>query len=97
MEDAACFLLNMSSMSVSLEDYTTRDKGLPMRDVVAGLQQTLQRNHLKILEAARRDWEQKHMGIDPSDSCASIHIAKMTRRTKKPARKSPGKNRWSPA
>ena len=84
-------------MSVSLENYATSDHRLPMRDVVAALQQTLQRNHLKILEAARRDWEQKHTGADASDSCVSIRIGAASRRARKTSRKTTRGNRWSPA
>ncbi len=62
-------------MTVSLESCAAPDKRIPMRDIIASLQQTLHRNHLKILEAARSDWESKYGQTDASDACASIHIA----------------------
>ena len=70
-------------MNVSLEEFFAADKHVPMRDLVAGLQQTLERNHQKILAAALSDWEQKYAGRDPSDACASVHIAPTPKRTRK--------------
>ena len=70
-------------MHVSLEEFSYVDKHVPMRDVVAGLQQTLARNHQKILAAALSDWERKYAGRDPSDSCASVHIAPAPKRSRK--------------
>ena len=70
-------------MNVSLEDFSAADKHVPMRDLVAGLQQTLARNHQKILAAALSDWQRKYAGRDPSDACASVHIAPATKRTRK--------------
>ena len=45
-----------------------------MRDIVAALQETMQRNHLKILEAARADWQERYGRGDASDACATIRI-----------------------
>ena len=70
-------------MHVLLEDFRAADKHLPMRDLVAQLQQTLERNHQKILAAALSDWQQKYAGGDPSDACASVHIAVATKRARK--------------
>ena len=70
-------------MHLSLEDFPAADKQVPMRDLVAALQQTLERNHQKILAAALSDWEQKYSGRDPSDACASVHIAAPVKRTRK--------------
>jgi hypothetical protein len=61
-------------MSVPLEEFAATDKRIPMRELIAGLQQTLHRNHQKILEAARNDWERTYGACDPTDSCASIRI-----------------------
>jgi inorganic triphosphatase YgiF len=72
-------------MNVPLEELSAADKHVPMRDLVARLQQTLERNHQKILAAALSDWEQKYAGRDPSDACASVHIAPAPKRTRKPA------------
>ena len=62
-------------MNVSLEEFAAADKNVPIRQLVANLQQTLARNHQKILAAALSDWERKYAGRDPSDACASVHIA----------------------
>ncbi len=70
-------------MSVPIEEFHTADKRTPMRDIVAGLQATLERNHLKILEAARSEWERKHTEDDPSDSCATIKVAQPSTRMPK--------------
>ena len=62
-------------MNVPLEDYAAIDKNVPMRELVTNLQQTLARNHQKILAAALSDWQRKYEGRDPSDACASVRIA----------------------
>ncbi len=61
-------------MNVPLEEFPPADKRIPMRELIEGLQRTLARNHEKILDAARRDWERHHSAGDPSDACASIRI-----------------------
>lgn len=71
-------------MTVSLEEFAAADKYVPMRELVAALQQTLERNHQKILAAALNDWERKYAGCDPSDACASVHISAPVKRTRKP-------------
>ena len=70
-------------MNVPLEEYAAADKNVPMRELVANLQQTLARNHQKILAAALSDWEQKYSGRDPSDACVSVRIAAPAPRTRK--------------
>lgn len=70
-------------MHVPLEEYAAADKNVPMRELVANLQQTLERNHQKILAAALSDWQRKYAGRDPSDACASVHIAAPAPRTRK--------------
>ncbi|HSH38708.1 MAG TPA: hypothetical protein VK993_07975 [Chthoniobacterales bacterium] len=70
-------------MNVSLEEYAAADKNVPMRELVANLQQTLERNHQKILAAALSDWQRKYGGRDPSDACASVRIAPPAPRTRK--------------
>jgi hypothetical protein len=70
-------------MNVSLEEVTAFDKHVPMRELVAALQQTLERNHQKILAAALSDWERKYAGKDPADACTSVHIAAPAKRTRK--------------
>ena len=70
-------------MNVSLEEFAAADKHIPMRELVAALQQTLERNHQKILAAALSDWQAKHAGHDPSDACASVHIAAPPKRARK--------------
>ena len=72
-------------MNVALEELPAADKNVPMRELVSALQQTLARNHQRILAAALSDWERKHAGRDPSDSCASVHIAPAPKRTRKAA------------
>lgn len=70
-------------MNVPLEEYAAADKNVPMRELVANLQQTLARNHQKILAAALSDWQRKYAGRDPSDACASVHIAAPAPRARK--------------
>ena len=67
-------MLKKDGMNVLLEEVTAFDKHVPMRDLVARLQQTLERNHQKILAAALSDWQGRYAGKDPSDACASVHI-----------------------
>ena len=73
----------MQRMNVSLEEFAAADKHVPMRELVAALRQTLERNHQKILAAALSDWERKYAGRDPSDACASVHIAAPVSRARK--------------
>ncbi len=54
-----------------------------MRDIVAALQETMQRNHLKILEAARSDWQSRRGSQDASDACATIRIESAAPRKKR--------------
>ena len=72
-------------MNVPLEECAAPDKNVPMRELVASLQQTLERNHQKILAAALSDWESKYAGRDPSDACASVNIAARAPRSRKKA------------
>lgn len=62
-------------MTPAIDDFVAPDKRIPMRELIAGLQETLQRNHLKILEAARSDWASKYSAGDPSDACVTIRVA----------------------
>jgi len=77
-------------MTVSLETFASIGNRLPTRDIVAALRETLYRNHTKILDAARSDWEVRHGCEDPSDACATIRIATsapVKKRVIAPARK----------
>ena len=71
-------------MNALLEDFATVDKRIPMRDLIAGLQQTLQRNHKKILEAARQDWNQTYGAVDPANGCVSIQITPAKKTARRP-------------
>jgi hypothetical protein len=62
-------------MTAAIEDFSATDKRIPMRDLVAALQETLRRNHQNILEAARSDWESSYGACDASDSCVTIRVA----------------------
>ena len=70
-------------MKVSLEEYAAADKNVSMRELVTNLQQTLARNHQKILAAALSDWQSRYAGRDPSDACASVRIAAPAPATRK--------------
>ena len=72
-------------MNVSLEEMPAANKNVPMRELVATLQQTMARNHQKILAAALNDWQRKYAGRDPSDACASVHVAAAPKRARKAA------------
>jgi hypothetical protein len=80
-------------MSALIDEFVAADKRIPMRELIAGLQETLQRNHLKILAAARSDWERKRAGQDPSDACVTVRIAPQ-RKTKKRAPKAAVIDHW---
>ncbi len=71
-------------MNVSLEEFAAADKHVPMRELIAALQQTLERNHQKILAAALSDWQRKHGAGDPSDACVSVHIVPPPKRARSP-------------
>ena len=81
-------------MTRLIEDCLATNKRIPMRDLVAALQETLRRNHLKILEAARSDWQSGYGASDPSDSCATVRIVPNSSPVKR--RSSPRKRqmRW---
>ena len=80
-------------MTPEIDDFVAADKRIPMRELIAGLQETLQRNHLKILEAARCDWASKYAAGDPSDACVTIRVAR-ARGVKKRATKRSGPQHW---
>lgn len=80
---AGLFPAHNRSMVVALEDYKTGDKRMPMKELIAGLQETLRRNHEKILEAARHDWQRTYGSCDPADACASIRITAAPKRKRR--------------
>lgn len=81
-------------MNVALEDCVVARKDVPMRELIAHLQQTLARNHQKILDAARSDWERRSsIGQDPSDACVSLRIGPPVQRLRKAPAQDPGTSR----
>jgi len=45
------------------------------RQLIDGLRRALEKNYSRISEAARREWERKFRGADPSDACVSVRIS----------------------
>ncbi|MFN2477240.1 MAG: hypothetical protein ABR526_12975 [Chthoniobacterales bacterium] len=70
-------------MIAAIQDFSATDKRIPMRELIAALQETLCRNHEKILEAARSDWQNSYGACDASDACVTVRIAKAGSRTKR--------------
>lgn len=82
-------------MTAAIEDYfPTTDKRIPMGVLIAGLQDTLRRNHEKILEAARSDWQNSYGACDPSDACVTIRIAAAGSQEKRRSAKRKRTMRW---
>ena len=44
-------------------------------DLIASLQELLDRKHQEFVSAARRHWEKNFAGKDPSDACVSVRIS----------------------
>lgn len=61
--------MNIPLTSVDVTDARTTD-----RQLIDGLQQTLHANHARLLEAAKKEWESKFSGNDPSDACVAVRI-----------------------
>lgn len=81
-------------MTVSIEEIPAMNTRIPMRDLIAALQETLRRNHEKILEAARSDWQNSYGACDASDACVTIRIAKTAPRAKRSPAKRKRQMRW---
>ena len=43
-------------------------------EIVEGLDQALDKNFQRVRENARREWESRFAGPDPSDACVSVRI-----------------------
>ena len=50
-----------------------RDEMLKL-EIVEGLQRALDKNFERVREDARREWEARFGGTDPSDACVSVRI-----------------------
>ena len=50
-----------------------------------GLRQTVDRNFLRLIAAAKAEWERNHAVNDPSDACVSVRI------TEAPTKPAPSK------
>jgi hypothetical protein len=44
------------------------------RRFISGLRQALDLNHNRMLTVARREWERRYAGKDPSDACVTVRI-----------------------
>jgi len=45
------------------------------RGFISGLRQALDLNQNRMLTVAKREWERRYAGKDPSDSCVSVRIS----------------------
>ena len=61
--------MNIPLTSADVTDLRTTD-----RQLIQGLQQTLHANQSRLLGAAKKEWESRFAGNDPSDACVSVRI-----------------------
>jgi hypothetical protein len=45
------------------------------RGFIRGLRQALDLNHNRMLTVAKREWERRYAGKDPSDACVTVRIS----------------------
>lgn len=45
------------------------------RGFISGLRQALDLNHNRMLTVAKREWERRYAGKDPSDACVTVRIS----------------------
>jgi hypothetical protein len=45
------------------------------RRLIDGLRQALDMNYSRLLETAKRQWENNFAGKDPSDACVSVRVS----------------------
>ena len=62
--------MNIPLTSTDVTDIRTTD-----RQLINGLQHTLHANYDRLLQAAKKEWESKFAGSDPSDACVTVRIA----------------------
>ena len=65
-------------MNIPLTSTDVTDIRITDRELINGLQQTLQSNYGRLLEAAEKEWASKFAGKDPSDACATVRITTET-------------------
>ncbi len=68
----------MTLMNIPLTSTDVTNIRIADRQLIDGLQQTLQANYGRLLEAAEKEWESKFAGKDPSDACATVRITTET-------------------
>ena len=51
-----------------------RNNDADNRRLIDGLRQALDMNHSRLLETAKRQWENNFAGKDPSDACVSVRV-----------------------
>ncbi len=61
-------------MSIPLTSTTVTDLGTTDRQLIAELRRTLDANYGRLLENARKEWESRFAGNDPSDACVTVRI-----------------------
>jgi hypothetical protein len=42
---------------------------------ISGVRQALNLNYTRMLDVAKREWERRYVGKDPSDACVSVRIS----------------------
>jgi hypothetical protein len=72
-------------MNSSLQPVNSSNVALDKCGFISGLRQALDLNHTRMLQVAKREWERRYAGKDPSDACVSVRItAGATKKAKLP-------------
>ncbi|MEY2565122.1 MAG: hypothetical protein QOH88_3315 [Verrucomicrobiota bacterium] len=61
-------------MNASLQKINGTKSLSDPRRFIGGLRQALDLNHNRMLAVAKREWERRYAGKDPSDACVTVRI-----------------------
>ncbi len=61
-------------MKQSLQAQGAAYSQISNREMVAGLQDALEKNYRRVLQSASDEWENRFAGNDPSDACVTVRI-----------------------
>jgi hypothetical protein len=61
-------------MSSFLQTRDDTEMVLDSRRFISGVRQALDLNYTRMLGVAKREWERRYPGKDPSDACVSVRI-----------------------
>jgi hypothetical protein len=45
------------------------------RQIAEGMLRAIEKNYGRLITTARKEWERKYAGLDPSDSCVTVRIS----------------------